>query len=199
MKEDYLWDKTGEPDPEVQELERVLGALRYQPRPLEIPAGLAPDRRSTFLPRLPRLLAIAATIAIMLLGVGLWFGLQRTRTAEVSRGDNKSVTNSASPERVAVQPAPESNPTPVAPSTDPKDKAIHHRVNPGSLSHQLVANRRTKLQTPKLTPNERKEAEAAREQLMLALRVASTKLNFAQKKAQEINTENQTRNQHKVG
>ena len=34
---DYLWDKTGEPDPEIQQLEEILGTLRYQPRPLEIP------------------------------------------------------------------------------------------------------------------------------------------------------------------
>jgi hypothetical protein len=196
MKEDYLWDKTGEPDPEIQELERVLGALRYQPRPLEIPAGLAPGRRSTFL---PRLLAIAATIAIMLLGVGLWFAMQKTRTAEVSRGDGKPVSNVATPERVAVLPGPENTPTPVGLSPDSKEKEIHHRVKTGSLSHQLVANRRVRLNSPKLTPEERQEAEAAKEQLLLALRVASTKLNFAQKKAQEINTENQTHNQHKVG
>ena len=37
---DYLWDKTGEPDPEVKQLEEILGTQRYQPRPLEIPAGL---------------------------------------------------------------------------------------------------------------------------------------------------------------
>src|SRR6185369_7624069 len=94
---DYLWDRTGEPDPEIQELERVLGALRYQPRPLEIPAGLAPARKNTFG---PRFLAIAATIAIMLLGVGLWFGLQKTKTGEVANV-NKSVTNVPSPDRVA--------------------------------------------------------------------------------------------------
>ena len=29
---DYLWDKTGEPDPEIQQLEEILGTLRYQPR-----------------------------------------------------------------------------------------------------------------------------------------------------------------------
>jgi hypothetical protein len=35
MKEDYLWDKTGEPDPEIQQLEEILGTLRYQP--LQLP------------------------------------------------------------------------------------------------------------------------------------------------------------------
>ena len=36
MNDDYLWDKTGEPDPEIQQLENILGELRYQPRALEI-------------------------------------------------------------------------------------------------------------------------------------------------------------------
>jgi hypothetical protein len=53
--------------------------------------------------------------------------------------------------------------------------------------------------TPELTAEELKEAEAGKEQLMLALRVASSKLSFAQKKAQEINSENQVHNQHKIG
>jgi len=45
---DYLWDKTGEPDPEIQQLEEILGTLRYQPRPLEIPSGLQVGKRSFF-------------------------------------------------------------------------------------------------------------------------------------------------------
>jgi hypothetical protein len=34
MKEDYLWDRSGEPDPELQKLDEILGTLRYQPQPL---------------------------------------------------------------------------------------------------------------------------------------------------------------------
>jgi hypothetical protein len=192
MKEDYLWDKTGEPDPEIQELEQLLGTLRYQPRPLDIPAGLAPKLERKFP---SRLLAIAATIAIMLLGVGLWFGLQRDEPAKLAEVESNPAMKSGSPEAVAVQPNAESNPTPVMPSTSSKDKAIGHRVNPRSL----VANRRTTPSEPKLTPQEREEAEVAKEQLMLALRVASSKLSFAQKKVREINSENLTHNQHKIG
>ena len=40
MNDDYLWDRTGEPDPEIQQLEEILGTLRYQPQPLAIPAHL---------------------------------------------------------------------------------------------------------------------------------------------------------------
>ena len=44
MKEDYLWDKTGDPDPEIQQLEEILGTLRYEPKPLELPQDLTPRR-----------------------------------------------------------------------------------------------------------------------------------------------------------
>lgn len=33
---DYLWDRSGEPDPEIKELEETLSVLRYQPRPLRL-------------------------------------------------------------------------------------------------------------------------------------------------------------------
>src|SRR5882762_1002046 len=34
MKDDYLWDGSGEPDPEVQKLEKTLGRYRHnQPAP----------------------------------------------------------------------------------------------------------------------------------------------------------------------
>jgi type III restriction enzyme len=57
MNDDYLWDKSGEPDPQIQQLEEILGTLRYQPRPLNLP------RRRNYL----ALLAIAATVVMALL------------------------------------------------------------------------------------------------------------------------------------
>jgi hypothetical protein len=38
---DYLWDKTGEPDAEVERLEALLGAFGHAPRALELPASSA--------------------------------------------------------------------------------------------------------------------------------------------------------------
>ena len=71
MKDDYLWDRTGEPDPEIQQLEEILGELRYQPRPLEIPADLKTgSNRSTFY-------AIAAAVAMIAVGIGAWLAVQR--------------------------------------------------------------------------------------------------------------------------
>ena len=66
MKDDYLWDRSGEPDPQIQQLEEILGTLRYQPKPLKL------KHRPNIFP----LLAIAATIAVALLTGALWLQLQ---------------------------------------------------------------------------------------------------------------------------
>ncbi|MBI3847074.1 MAG: FecR domain-containing protein [Planctomycetes bacterium] len=55
MSDSYLWDRSGEPDPEVQRLERVLGTLRYD-RP-------APDVATASRNRIRRWLWVAAFVA----------------------------------------------------------------------------------------------------------------------------------------
>jgi hypothetical protein len=69
MNDDYLWDKSGEPDPQIQQLEEILGTLRYQPRPLSLP-----QRQRNYL---RPLLAIAATVVIALLAGGLWLQVEK--------------------------------------------------------------------------------------------------------------------------
>jgi hypothetical protein len=59
--------------------------------------------------------------------------------------------------------------------------------------------RRSKSAGSELTGKDLADARAAKEQLLLALRVASTKLSLAQKKAQGGYPGNLIRNQHKVG
>ncbi|PYS73598.1 MAG: hypothetical protein DMF73_05455, partial [Acidobacteria bacterium] len=67
MNDNYLWDRTGQPDADIQELEELLGTLRYQPRQLEIPATIKVRGNRLFLP-----MAIAAAIALLMIGGGLW-------------------------------------------------------------------------------------------------------------------------------
>jgi ferric-dicitrate binding protein FerR (iron transport regulator) len=64
MRDDYLWDKKGEPDRDVEELERALGQFRqavpppdFQAVPVE--AAPFPSRRT------PRWLALAAAIGLV--------------------------------------------------------------------------------------------------------------------------------------
>src|SRR6266852_8501445 len=73
MDNNYLWDRSGEIDPDIQQLEETLGTLRYQAQPLQIPAHLQIGRRRSFYP----LMAIAATIALVAIALGLWFAFKQ--------------------------------------------------------------------------------------------------------------------------
>lgn len=58
MSKDYLWDRKGKPDPDVERLESLLGRFRYRP-----PARGAGRRRITVL------LAVAASLVILATGL----------------------------------------------------------------------------------------------------------------------------------
>lgn len=73
----YLWDRTGEPDPEVVRLEALLGTLRA-----ERPAPAVPPRRSGA----RRLLVVGlkgltAAAAILLVATAVWFAVGLRRNA----------------------------------------------------------------------------------------------------------------------
>jgi hypothetical protein len=202
INDDYLWDRTGEPDPEVQQLEEVLGALRYQPRPLEIPAEIQIGRDRNFFRDFGPRLAIAATIAMLLLGLGVWLGLQRLRrtqpqqVAETPKAP--AVNNSPFPKAAA---APTEDRALAESSPEPDGKTIpapRQRVNQRVFARNLNRPRNQTRDSAEVALNER-EGIAAKEQLMLALRLASAKLNFAQKKTQNINSRELIHNQHKIG
>jgi hypothetical protein len=209
---DYLWDKTGEPDTEIREVEEILGTLRYQPRPLEIPVDLQTPRRSFFSVLAPRLLprlAMAATIAAILVGLGLWLGLQRLRQppAPPLAKTTNAPAASGNPSPTAVPtPNENGNSTVAGTSSQPEqkqtDRPRRHRVNQSLIAGNV---NRARHETHKgfakdqLAANELREGEAAKDQLMLALRVASAKLSFAQRKTQNINPRDPVHNQHKIG
>lgn len=75
MKDDYLWDGSGEPDPEVQKLEKVLGLYRHdRPAPsFEQVVDVRPAKvRSRFL-NFRLSFAFGAVAAILLVAVALIF------------------------------------------------------------------------------------------------------------------------------
>src|SRR4030095_3627519 len=195
----YLWDKSGEPDPEIQQLEEILGTLRYQPRPLEIPAGLHVGRKLSFFRSHAAPLAIAATVAMLLLGLGLWLGLQRQQRSpqQIAKSpDTPQVQPVSSPDEKQNSPLAVSSP-------EPKHKGIaespRRHVNPSLLARNSKRDRNTVVKDQQLTMKQLQEAQAAKDQLMLALRVTSAKLSLAQKKAQSTNAPDLIHNQHKIG
>jgi hypothetical protein len=196
---DYLWDRTGEPDPEIQQLEEILGTLRYQPRPLEIPAGLHVGRERSFFRSYAAPLAIAATVAMLLLGLGLWLGLQR-----LQRSPQQIVKSPDTPQVQPVSSPDEKQNSAVAASTPaPEQKRIEesprHRVNRSLLVQNSKRDRNTAVKDQQLTLKQQQEARAAKDQLMLALRVTSMKLNLAQRKTQSTSPRELIHNQHKIG
>lgn len=66
MNDDYLWDRTGEPDAELQELEKALGRLRWSPsQPKTVVSKTVPSRRSA-------VWWMSAAAAFLLLTAGYW-------------------------------------------------------------------------------------------------------------------------------
>jgi hypothetical protein len=187
MNDNYLWDRSGEVDAEIQELENVLGTLRYQPRPLEIPANVQVGRRRSLFPAL----AIAAAIALIVLGLSLWFNFNRRPGQEQAA---KPKIENGQQTTVAHQPQNESN---------DRVAQIHQDENPATLKNReaptkrFIAVRRTRRKAiePELTPEE----IAAKEQVLTALRLVSVKLNVAQRRTQGAPLPNVIRNQHKIG
>jgi hypothetical protein len=76
MNEDYLWDASGAPDPEIQRLESLLADFRQADRALVLPAEIpvAPSKFRAMLVHIFALPRLAAAAAILFaLGVTLFF------------------------------------------------------------------------------------------------------------------------------
>lgn len=76
-RDDYLWDGSGEPDPEIQRLETILGRFRHN-LPAPVFPDIAPGRGWTWLPRRMRLFpALAISAAMVAIVAGAVFVYQR--------------------------------------------------------------------------------------------------------------------------
>jgi len=192
---DYLWDKTGEPDPKVQELEEILGTLRYQPRPLSIPENVSVGGKRSFFRSATPSLAIAATIVMLLLGLGVWLGWQRLQKGEPApqaRHESVAPATASTPNKESVVAS--------SPGDIPKVVEEPYRSLPRPTLVAVRGKRvRNEAVTRAIAARKLQEAEAAKDQLMMAFRLVSAKLNYAQKKTQELNQRDQVHNQHKIG
>jgi hypothetical protein len=85
MKDDYLWDGSGEPDPDVQKLETVLGRYRHnQPAPaFEQLAATLPDKRRWNFLRFSLSFQLSAVAAVLLIVVAAFFFLRQRYAVDV--------------------------------------------------------------------------------------------------------------------
>jgi len=189
MEDNYLWDRSGEPDPAIQELEAILGTLQYQPRPLEIPDHIQPGQRRRFLPAL----AISASIALFAILLGLWFSFSRRQAPALEATQDKRI------DQKIVTPQPQNKPNNPSQTVvqSPTPKAIPKRSEAprNVLAVHKSRPSGTVIRQPQLTPEELAE----KEQVLVALRLVSAKLNLAQRKTQGLPQLNTIRNQHKIG
>ncbi len=167
MNDKYLWDKSGEPDEDVQHLESLLREFRYQPRPLVLPEEKPPRLSYQF--AAVRYAAIAA-VALLALGVGIWLSVRPATKAPVVVIAPTAPTPTVTPETPAA-PAPQF--APPAPqfvrqfqTTAPKARFAHH--TPKRASRKSLEE----------------EGERAKEKVLYALQITSEKLNLIAKKIQ---------------
>ena len=88
MNDDYLWDKTGQPDPEIQQLEEILGTLRYKPRPLKLP------KRRRYFP----LLAIAASLLLAIVAGSIWLRVRSRSEIVITKVEEQAPKSDEAPQ-----------------------------------------------------------------------------------------------------
>lgn len=178
---DYLWDKTGETDAEVERLEELLGGFAHEPRPLELPAG-APQRASW---TRPAWLAVAAALLLALLA-GAFVALRQPARQEVQQAGSRTPPAATPPDLAA----------PDAPAPPVPDERVAFET-PLKSRRQREGRPKRKATTDavQVKPVEEAEGEGRREvaaslargfsvkaQLVNALRLTGTKLKEVQRK-----------------
>lgn len=170
MNDNYLWDKSGEPDEEIQHLESLLSEFRYQPRPLVLPE--ATPKRMIFSQVTLATMRYAAIAAVVLLalGLGLWYGVRSTEQQQPIAALPQ--TASPIPSVTSHQEAAVGKPQPETPS-------------PQNVKHTATPQTRA-VKTPRRTVNRQTELEGerAKEKVLYALQITSKQLDTITKKIQ---------------
>jgi hypothetical protein len=184
MSDDYLWDKSGEADPEVEHLERVLGDLRYR-RPDVPPAfsqAVPAARPRHFSP----LMAMAAAFVFLALALGVWLGIRQHNNGKMMLMPVLSLNlNEIHLSKYLQDAGRQLKPDPKADQWSNPVIALAQRKQPRIRNASQVAQKRSGATTENpqtLSRAERAEALRAKDQLMKAVEITSARLNFVQRK-----------------
>lgn len=83
LQNEYLWDRSGKADPEVQKLESLLGQFRHD-RPTPTLPHMAEERRWSFFPRLRLFPALAVATTIIAIAGGIALMIYGSNTAPIA-------------------------------------------------------------------------------------------------------------------
>lgn len=189
MKEDYLWDKTGD-DPEIKKLEELLAVFQYK----ETAAPASRTAKILAFPERPRrreysfafALAACVTVAIIL---GIWFTIPREdQTARNLAQTTPPQVKSETPNQTVITKIdnfPAAEIEKVAPPV--KQRKLNTRPTLPSVRHarKIVRNVEKANPTVMLTSEEK----YAYGQLMLALSITGSKLKIVQDKVNGVEEE----------
>ena len=185
MRDDYLWDKTGEPDAEIEHLERVLGQLRSKRTARELLPAFENLPRTR--PRIfSKLLLIAASLAFIALALGLFASIQRQMKKPETSNTSVAMANPVSPEQAIAQGDGGANEA-SKPQQQESDQPPPVEVSISKPKRSMPESRRRspgRSLAPSVYERERAEGLMAKEQLIKALEITSSKLNVVQKKVQ---------------
>lgn len=106
MKDEYLWDRSGEPDPEIQKLETALGRFGYREQTPNFSQAALAEPATTWQwwtrMRWNYALAAAAGLALLLMGFGLMRWSQKRDAAAAPGWDIASVDGAAQVDSKAI-------------------------------------------------------------------------------------------------
>ena len=176
MKDEYLWQKTGD-DPEIMELEKTLATFRYRetdPPALSVQRSEARSSRGRF-----SLGFATAAFAAVAVAATVWLQISDPSTDYEVTFVHQPIPEIV--ESTATNPQPHLVPA-VTPEKQPVEK---QPVRRGRVEAQSAAARATRRQVaPKAhlakanTPNLTKEEQDAYNQVVLALSITSSKLSI---------------------
>lgn len=95
---EYLWDRTGEPDRDIQRLEALLGEFQHD-CPAPVFPQIAPERRWTFFPSAMRFFPVATAAAVVALAVAT-FLMYRSKPVEITGAPGWNVSRVAGEPRI---------------------------------------------------------------------------------------------------
>lgn len=192
MKDDYLWNKTGN-DSEIEKLENTLRIFRFEEsEPPQIQATVLDFKQKSPRKVFPVFRLLAASLIIAFFSAGSWFVLTNI--------ENESANRQI--EDFPVQNVKNENPEIYVLPTDEQNEKEIFKTN---FKKQKIESQKTvykpKIKTKKINNKElviklTQEEKEAYEKLMLALSITSSKLKIVKDKVLNldgqtaINTEN---------
>lgn len=188
MKEDYLWDKSGAADPEIERLENALAVFRCRETEAPaLPARIVPFERKTPGSFFRFVLPSAALAALAIVAVGVWF--------QISSGKIETAGNPTEKKTIALPSSDDNTPDKIliAPPDDSVVEKVEipkRIVNQKTIKVEKVARlnaRQNKTIARNIAgkkPSDQltKDEKYAYDQLMLALSITGSKLKIVEDK-----------------